>query len=124
MGLKPLRECKQIGCHELTRSTYCETHLKCENERLKRYKNERQKRYDEKQRDKRAAAFYKTQAWKDARALSMAKHYGLCQDCLAKGIVKQADMVHHIKALRDYPELALTQSNLRPLCNKCHAQYK
>ena len=29
-------------------------------------------------------------------------------------------MVHHIKPRRDYPELALVDSNLISLCDECH----
>ena len=31
-------------------------------------------------------------------------------------------MVHHIKPLEDYPELALELDNLISLCNDCHEQ--
>ncbi|OZQ74694.1 endonuclease [Paenibacillus odorifer] len=31
-----------------------------------------------------------------------------------------ADMVHHIKPLSEYPELALVLKNLLSLCNSCH----
>ncbi len=120
MSLKPLRECRKIGCHNLTRNTYCNEHLIAKNESEKH----RQHYYDKHRRNKKSTTFYKSSAWINARAVSMAKHYGLCQDCKDKGILKAADMVHHIKPLKDYPELALVQSNLRPLCNKCHAQYK
>lgn len=119
MGQKPMRECRKIGCHILTRETYCKKH------RAEKQKREavRQREYDTHKRNAEADAFYKSAAWQKARALSIATHYGLCQDCLAAGRLKRADMVHHIKPLRDYPELALVQSNLKPLCNKCHAKY-
>ena len=116
MARKPLRECRVYGCHNLTRDGYCNKHIGL--------KTERHKVYDKCQRDKEAAGFYKSSAWMKARALSMVRHYGLCQDCLNKGMIKQADMVHHIKPLREFPDLALEQSNLRPLCNQCHAKYK
>ena len=32
----------------------------------------------------------------------------------------RADEVHHIKELREYPELALDDDNLVSLCAKCH----
>lgn len=115
MGRKPLRECAKIGCHVLTRNTYCDKHTTA--------KNERHTIYDKTARDKKTAAFYKSAAWSKARALSMARHFGLCQDCLERGVIRQADMVHHVKPLREYPELATVQDNLRPLCNKCHAKY-
>lgn len=119
MGQKPMRECRKIGCHILTRKTYCKKHR----EEKQRREAARQREYDTHKRDSTADAFYKSSAWQKARALSIASHYGLCQDCLAEGRFKRADMVHHIRPLREYPELALVQSNLRPLCNKCHAKY-
>lgn len=119
MGRKPMRECLKIGCHTLTRDKYCKRH---KDEYIKR-EGQRQRQYDRNNRNAESAAFYKSVAWQKARALSIAAHYGLCQDCLAQGRFKKADMVHHIKPLRDFPSLALEQSNLRPLCNKCHAKY-
>lgn len=116
MAQKPRRECRALGCHNLTRDTYCEAHRKSS--------AERHRHYDKYQRDKWAAAFYKSEKWKRARLKSMEKHHWLCQDCLARGIITTAEMVHHIKPLRLFPELALVQENLRPLCNKCHAKYK
>ena len=119
MGQKPMRECHKIGCHTLTRETYCTKHR---SEYIKR-EAQRQQRYDRHTRNASATEFYKSAAWQKARALSIAAHYGLCQDCLEQGRFKRADMVHHVKPLRDYPELALEQSNLRPLCNRCHGKY-
>lgn len=115
MAQKPMRECRVNGCHNLTRNGYCNKHLNL--------KNERHRAYDKTTRDKWAAAFYKSKVWKVAREKSLALHYGLCQDCLAQGKMTDAEMVHHIKPLREYPELATVQSNLRPLCNRCHAKY-
>nr|WP_081831803.1 HNH endonuclease signature motif containing protein [Geomicrobium sp. JCM 19038] len=31
-----------------------------------------------------------------------------------------ANTVHHIKPRKDYPELALTSSNLESICPRCH----
>lgn len=119
MHQKPMRECRKIGCHVLTRETYCKKHREEKQDR----EAQRQRCYDRKNRDAKSAAFYKSKQWQKARALSIAAHYGLCQDCLAQGTIKTADMVHHVKPLREFPELALDQSNLRPLCNQCHAKY-
>ncbi len=126
MGKKPLRECRKLGCHALTREQFCAKHK----QNVKKHsvisaekEARRQKQYDRYKRDSSAAMFYKSAAWKKARALSIALHDGLCQDCLENGKRVRADMVHHIKPLRQFPELALDQSNLRPLCNKCHGKY-
>lgn len=115
MGKKPMRECCAPGCHALTREGYCAAHME--------RKTKRHSIYDKHTRNREAATFYGTDAWKKARQESMRRHYGLCQDCLTAGVLKDADMVHHVKPLREYPELALVQSNLRPLCDKCHAKY-
>lgn len=115
MSEKPLRECRIIGCHNLTRNYYCLKHKDIE--------KARHKRYDDANRDKQAAAFYRSKAWKKIRDQAMAKANGLCLDCLGHGIIKQAEMVHHIKPLRDYPEHALDINNLKPLCNRCHGKY-
>ena len=44
----------------------------------------------------------------------------LCQECLKFGRRTEAVIVHHIKELEIYPELALIDSNLTSLCGKCH----
>ncbi len=115
MGRRPLRECRKCGCHELTREGYCDKH--------KSLKSDRHHIYDKHYRNKTAAAFYKSPEWKKARAAAIARANGLCLDCIDRGVIQQAEMVHHIKPLREHPELALEPSNLRPLCNKCHGKY-
>lgn len=117
MGRKPLRECAKLGCHNLTRSAYCDVH-KSQFEGSKRHKI-----YDATKRDKQAAEFYHSAAWKKVRAQAMARAHGLCLDCLERGVITDADMVHHIKPLREYPEYALDIDNLKPLCNACHGKY-
>jgi len=44
----------------------------------------------------------------------------LCQRCKRYGRMRQATVVHHIKHLDEYPELALDPSNLVSLCADCH----
>lgn len=117
MGKKPMRECAKSGCHNLTRSTYCDKHKSLFEG------SARHKIYDKTMRDKKAAEFYHSAVWKKVRAQAIARAHGLCQDCLARGIMTKADMVHHVKPLREYPEHALDLNNLRPLCNACHAKY-
>lgn len=112
MANKPMRECIKPGCHTLTRGYYCAKH-----------KRNRHKVYDDTQRDKTADSFYHSTRWRKAKATAMARTHGLCVDCLQAGQLTNAEMVHHIKPLRDYPELATDLNNLKPLCNKCHGKY-
>ncbi|MBQ7232365.1 MAG: HNH endonuclease [Bacillales bacterium] len=58
--------------------------------------------------------------WDKCRRLALERDSYLCQDCLKQNILTPADMVHHIKELKDYPHLSLTLSNLVSLCNGCH----
>lgn len=43
-----------------------------------------------------------------------------CQLCKSRGIYAEANTVHHIKHLKEYPWLALTKSNLMSVCRACH----
>ncbi len=71
--------------------------------------------------------FYKTYAWVSFRARVMQKKKHRCELCWNGGIdgksvrrYKCATTLHHKKHLKDYPELALTESNMEALCKECH----
>ena len=69
-------------------------------------------------------AFYKSAAWKKCRAAYISMCGGLCERCLAEGIVKPGYIVHHKKHLTadNYqdPEIALSFDNLEYLCFNHH----
>lgn len=54
----------------------------------------------------------------------MATVNGLCEECAKHGIIKAADIVHHIIELDDEkardPEFALNFDNLEAVCIECH----
>lgn len=64
--------------------------------------------------------FYQSKAWKRKREWILRRDGYRCQDCKRYGRMRQATTVHHIKHLDQYPELALTSSNLVSLCDACH----
>ncbi|MCI6686515.1 MAG: HNH endonuclease [Ruminococcus sp.] len=64
--------------------------------------------------------FYQSKAWKRKRQAILRRDGYCCQDCKRYGRFRPAVTVHHIKHLDQYPELALTNSNLISLCNECH----
>lgn len=64
--------------------------------------------------------FYRSKKWRKKRATILRRDEYICQHCKWYGIRKEAETVHHIKHLEDYPELALLDSNLISLCKKCH----
>lgn len=76
--------------------------------------------YNKYKRDKKSKQFYNSKAWEVCRTNVLIKYYYLCKECLDNKTIKVYDVVHHIKPLRDYPKLALVESNLIPLCHACH----
>ncbi|MES9780301.1 HNH endonuclease signature motif containing protein [Bacillus thuringiensis] len=65
--------------------------------------------------------FYKHPYWrKHIRMLALERDNSECQECKRKGKYSKGRNVHHIKELRDRPDLAYTLSNLETLCIQCH----
>jgi len=76
--------------------------------------------------DPEVERFYTTRAWRKARDAVLTDHGGLCELCLAKGLIVPAVHVHHVKPLTaetvNDPAIALDKSNLMALCEDCHAE--
>lgn len=85
--------------------------------------------------EKEVKAFYNSSAWKHKRIEILDRDYHECQDCkarLKKALkekikltgedkkIRRAVEVHHIKELREHPELSLADNNLVSLCTQCH----
>lgn len=64
--------------------------------------------------------FYNSTKWKKKRKAILARDGYLCQICKRYGRRTPAEIVHHIKHLDEYPELALDSKNLISVCSKCH----
>ena len=82
-------------------------------------------------RDNKIEKFYLSEDWKEKRQKVLEFFHFECQECLKKGKYTEADCVHHIREVKNNPELALSQYyinpetgenelNLIPLCNTCH----
>lgn len=72
-----------------------------------------------------ARSFYKSQTWKDCRAAYAKQRHGLCEVCLAKGIYKPGEIVHHKVHISPEnitdPTVTLCFDNLQLVCRDCHA---
>lgn len=73
-----------------------------------------------------AKTFYKSKAWKDCRAAYARSVGGLCELCLAAGLVRAGEIVHHKihvepETISD-PHVLLDWSNLQLVCRECHAR--
>lgn len=74
--------------------------------------------------------FYLTGEWKakSKEVLELDRHE--CQVCKARGRYRRAELVHHEKHVKRFPELALEiyyidsdgqrKRNLRSVCKRCH----
>lgn len=72
-----------------------------------------------------ARDFYASRAWANCRAAYKKKAGGLCERCLAKGLIVPGVIVHHKEHLTaeniNDPNIALGFDNLELLCRDCHA---
>ena len=69
-------------------------------------------------------AFYSSKQWIECRDAYRKQAKGLCERCLAKGMIVPGDHVHHITELNPDnmhdPNIAFNFDNLELLCFKCH----
>ena len=68
----------------------------------------------------RTDVFYNSKPWRRLSRRIIRKARGECQLCRAEHRLTRAVLVHHVKSLREHPELAYEPSNLMPLCHDCH----
>ncbi|KOA76605.1 HNH endonuclease [Clostridium botulinum] len=64
--------------------------------------------------------FYKSTVWINKRKEILKRDHNECQRCKLKGRFSKAECVHHIKHLKNRPDLALEDNNLISLCFTCH----
>lgn len=68
--------------------------------------------------------FYSSKTWQRTRKAYKQSVGGLCERCLAKGIIKAGVIVHHKKWLTPErihdPEYTLNWNNLELVCRECH----
>jgi 5-methylcytosine-specific restriction endonuclease McrA len=64
--------------------------------------------------------FYLSAAWLHKRDKILERDHYECQKHKKQGRFAKATCVHHIKHLKDRPDLALADDNLISLCDSCH----
>lgn len=74
-------------------------------------------------------AFYFWPEWRDnVRPAVLDLDHKECQPCRRRGRYRRATIVHHIRHLKDAPELALSiyapdgSRNLEAVCKRCHEE--
>lgn len=96
-------------------------------EALKTYSTEEIKKFIA---NNRVDKFYNDRSWRRRAEEIKLKQNNECQFCKARGKVGPAEIVHHVKHLRQYPELAYSeyyidengqrQRQLVACCFNCH----
>jgi 5-methylcytosine-specific restriction endonuclease McrA len=75
-------------------------------------------------RNQFAQRLYSSYAWQRCRAEKLKRTGGLCERCLARGLIVPGVEVHHKIHLTPEnftdPEIALNLENLEVLCAACH----
>jgi 5-methylcytosine-specific restriction enzyme A len=87
------------------------------------YCDEHQELAKKRKADRRVSAYQRgyDKRWERFRARYLREH-PLCVDCRAKYRLTPATEVHHIRKLKDYPQLKYAEDNLMALCHKCHSK--
>ena len=69
---------------------------------------------------------YHSTEWERVRQEAWARDHGLCQECLKRGRVTPAEIVHHVTELTpanaNDPAITYNLDNLECVCRECHAR--
>lgn len=63
---------------------------------------------------------YASSRWRRLQKAVLKRDGYQCQCCKRYGRMVEARIVHHIKHVDEYPELAYVPENLISLCDACH----
>lgn len=73
--------------------------------------------------------WYNCATWKRTRAKVLEMDRNECQVCKGRGKYRRGEIVHHVKHLRDRPDLALSvfdpdtgERQLLTVCKRCHEE--
>lgn len=64
--------------------------------------------------------FYNSRTWRNKRKEIISRDNNECQMCKEEGRFSKGETVHHIKHLKKFPSLGMTDENLVTVCNHCH----
>lgn len=91
----------------------------------------RRAEYDRGRADDPHRKLYGTREWAMLRRRLYAERGGVCQECGRLTVlhrreaceIGQVAEFHHLKAVRQRPDLALDPSNIELLCHDCHSRH-
>lgn len=109
------KQCNHAGCKVLIpyNQVYCNKHTR-------KPKQSDADRYEyRKAKGGKYFKFYHSKEWRKASELYRLNN-PCCEDCLLDGVIKKADVVDHMKELRDDWSKRLDEENFRSLCHYHH----
>lgn len=113
MPTRAPRPCSKAGCSQLTATGRCAEHPPA-----LRARGKADRRYDDARGGARERGYDAT--W-ERLARSFLREHPLCAACEAEGVTAAAELVDHVRELRD-GGARLDESNLQSLCRRCHAR--
>jgi 5-methylcytosine-specific restriction protein A len=112
--LKPQRRCNSSTCRTLINYDikYCTKHEKKEGEEYNKYirNNKDNKKYTD---------FYNSKEWRALRKIFKIEN-PLCVYCLEEGTIKETEIIHHKKEIREDFNKRLNKDNLESVCRNHH----
>ncbi|PAD94378.1 HNH endonuclease [Terribacillus saccharophilus] len=109
------KKCKKVNCRKLidysSGEKFCPAHKGHDNRIYNQQRRREKKEY---------ISFYSSASWRTKRENILRRDNYLCQDCLKKGFVTPATIVHHIIETSEDWSLRLIDSNLVSVCAACH----
>lgn len=105
MPNKPLHKCNKMGCNNLTRERFCETHQSEHFSYDKKRGSSSQRGYDFK--------------WQKERK-TFLQNNPLCVNCLKNNKYTPATVVDHIVPHKGNSNLFWDTQNWQALCQRCH----
>jgi 5-methylcytosine-specific restriction protein A len=123
MPKRMLRICARPGCNALSENRYCPIHAPAAEAEHKARRREAFDRLTDK-RTLEQHAFYQSEAWHEA-SRRHRRAEPLCRRCHSRGIIRQAEMVHHDPDLSQLMARGLNPLDdmyLVSLCNRCHLE--
>lgn len=123
--MKPKKRCNRAGCRELVDfdKGYCAKHLAEKDKGYNKYKrNEDSLLNANGKTNREITLFYQSSEWRKVREIVLMRDHWICQVCLRKGIVHEANLVDHIIEVRSPNGWSkrLDIDNLEAINRSCH----
>ena len=120
------KRCLSGGCRVLVPydRQYCDKHMNIQAKQYNKYKRQGDARTANGKTEKDIEKFYNSSLWKKTRKLILIRDAYICQSCLRKGILHEANMVHHKIEIRSPGgwKHRLNMENLEAINRVCHNQ--